>query len=261
MRTKRIAAELIARGYERFHLPPEPIAFSGIEASDRLTNDIRRYPHFFVLGALMDRQIKAEQAWVIPYRLSERIGGPEFERFATLSAGRIRQTMTRPRKLHRFVPTMSGILHGGIQRIHTQYGGRASRIWRGKPSSAEVVYRFLQFEGVGIKLASMSANILARAFKVEFSEYSSIDISPDVHVRRVMSRLGLVGPKADATEVVYRARSLHPEFPAVLDMAAFSIGRSWCRSRKPLCEDCYMARLCPSADWAGIRGRGAGSSA
>lgn len=247
MNTSRIAGEMVERGLQRLQLPKEPVCFTGITEADKIINNIRRYPHFFVLGALMDRQIKAQKAWSIPFYLSTQIGGPEYQRFRRLSRIRIERLMTRPKKLHRFVPTMSDILYAAIQQIHLEYRDRASLIWRGCPSSAEVIYRFLQFEGAGIKIASMSVNILARAFKVPFSDYASIDISPDVHVRRVFTRLGLVRPGAANSEIIYKARSLHPEFPGILDFAAYSIGREWCKSRHPTCSSCYMNGLCPTA--------------
>lgn len=76
-----------------------------------------------------------------------------------------------------------------IQRIKNQYDGDASNIWNGCTSSATVVYKFLEFEGMGIKIATMNANILVRQFKIEFSDYYSIDISSDIHVRRILKRL------------------------------------------------------------------------
>jgi len=110
-----------------------------------------------------------------------------------------------------------------------------------------VVFRFLQFHGVGPKIATMAANILARRFKVRFSDYTAIDISADVHVRRVFRRLGLVRSGATPDEVIYKARALNPEFPGILDFAAFSIGREWCRPRIQLCGECYMQGVCPGA--------------
>jgi hypothetical protein len=124
--------------------------------------------------------------------------------------------------------------------------GDASLIWSGVPSSAEVVFRFLEIHGVGPKIATMAFNILARNFKVKFKDYYSIDISADVHIKRVFHRLGLTSKSASTEEVIYKARALHPEFPGVLDFPCWEIGRSWCRPQKPTCEECYMGEVCPS---------------
>ncbi|RMF00953.1 MAG: iron-sulfur cluster loop, partial [Alphaproteobacteria bacterium] len=97
------------------------------------------------------------------------------------------------------------------------------------PSSAMVVYRFLEFSGVGPKIATMAANILARSFKIPMADYYSIDISADVHVKRVFERLGLVDADPSVDQVIYRARSLNPEFPGLLDYPCWDIGRKWCK--------------------------------
>jgi endonuclease III len=110
-----------------------------------------------------------------------------------------------------------------------------------------VVYRFLQFEGVGPKIGSMAANILAREFKMPFADYFSIDISADVHVRRVFSRLGLCAADATVEQVIYKAKALHPEFPGMMDLPSWEIGRNWCKARGPECDGCYMRDLCPTA--------------
>jgi len=195
----------------------------------------------------MDRQIKAEKAWVIPHRISEKLGGFSIAALAKLSQKEVFRLMAKPEPLHRFVDTMSRLFHTAVQRISKEYEGDASRIWSDRPSSAQVVYRFLEFDGVGPKIATMAANTLARDFKVPFSDFYSIDISADVHVRRVFGRLGLCPSEATVEQLVYKARALHPEFPGIMDLPSWEIGRSWCRPRDPVCSACYMQDLCPSA--------------
>ena len=41
------------------------------ENANKLLNDLDRYPHAYVLAGLMDRQIKAERAWIIPYEIKK----------------------------------------------------------------------------------------------------------------------------------------------------------------------------------------------
>ena len=193
----------------------------------------------------MDLQIKAERAWLIPYRISQALGGFSFGVLQTLSLEKIRGLLTEPQPLHRFPEKMSHNLHSAIELIATAYDGDAARIWSDSPSSAEVVRRFLRFRGVGPKIATMAANILARDFKIPFADYYSVDVSADVHVRRVFWRLGLITEDAAPEEAVYAARALHPSFPGLMDLPAWEIGRDWCRPKAPLCVDCYMRVVCP----------------
>jgi endonuclease III len=191
--------------------------------------------------------MKAEAAWMIPFLLSERLGTFEFEALRRVSLSRIERLMTKPQPLHRYPAQMALNVHAAIRAIAHKYNGDAAQIWVGRPSSSLVVYRFLEFRGVGPKIASMAANILARRFKVPFSDYYSIDISPDVHVHRVFTRLGLIPKDTSPDALIFRARAAHPMFPGLLDFPAWDIGRQWCRPRTPRCGDCYMSRLCPSA--------------
>ena len=247
MNERAIRDRLIERGQRLFHAPKQPIRFTGDPEADVLLNDLENYPHAFVLACIMDRQVKAERAWLVPYRILQRVGGFSMEVLSSLSLEEVKRLMREPEPLHRFVDKMAGYFYLGVQRIQSKYGGNAARIWAGEPSSAEVVYRFLEFEGVGLKIATMAANILAREFKVLFSDYYSIDISADAHIRRVFSRLGLCPADATVEQVIYKARALYPAFPGVLDFPCWEIGRKWCKARGPVCGDCYMNDLCPTA--------------
>lgn len=195
MSENSIRDRLIEHGQTLFRAPKQRILFTKEQQADALLNDLDNHPHAFVLACVMDRQIKAERAWLIPYLISQKIGGFSMERLIALSPDDVKRLMKKPEPLHRFVDTMSAHFYSAVQRIKNNYGGNAALIWKGEPSSAEVVYRFLEFEGIGPKIANMAANILAREFKIPFSDYYSIDISADVHVRRVFFDLVFVlGP-------------------------------------------------------------------
>ena len=247
MNEKTIRDRLVERGRALFSAPKQLIQFTKVPEADALLNDVAAHPHAFVLACVMDRQLKAEKAWLIPYRISEKIGEFSMQALGLLSRAEVNRLMTEPKPLHRLVNKMSDCFHSAVQRISTEYGGDAARIWTGKPSSAEVVYRFLEFDGVGPKIGSMAANILAREFKIPFADYFSIDISADVHVRRVFARLDLCTAGATVEQVIYKAKALHPEFPGMMDLPSWEIGRNWCKARGPECGGCYMKDLCPTA--------------
>jgi endonuclease III len=213
-----------------------------IEANDFL-NDLKKYPYAFVLACLMDRGIKAERAWMIPYEVCKLLKTRDIYELAKYSKSDF-EMMFSEKSMHRYKNKMGEIFYLGIMDILHKYEGDASQIWNGKPSSATIVMRFLEFKGAGIKISTMAANILARQFKVELSDYNSIDISPDVHIQRVMKRTGLVKSNASIEMIIYKARELNPSFPGIIDSSCWEIGRKWCRPKIPDCKSCPIEIEC-----------------
>ena len=261
-RERAICERLVKHGEKIFKADAEayPIKFENPRDLDKvqcqearaLPNDLEHHPHAFVIACIMDRQIKADRAWVLPYRLSQRIGSPgepkfDFCTLLELSEDEILGHMKGPPALHRLPKQMSQCIHDALRHIADKYEGSAENIWSGCPSSASLVYRFLEFKGIGPKIATMAANALVCHFKILVSDHFSIDISPDRHVLRVFKRLGLVPPEPSPEQVIYRARELNPKFPGLLDFPAFEIGRNWCRPKKPHCTECFMEDICPTA--------------
>jgi len=242
-----ISKRLVERGKILFDSHRQPITFTNDCCANALVNDLDNYPHAFVLACIMDRQIKAEKAWMIPYRVAMKIGGFSIEKLTELSQDDVRELMRKPEPLHWLVETMANNFYLAVHRIKNVYQGDASNIWKGRPSSAELVYRLLGFKGVGPKISSMAANMLVRDYKIHLSDHFSIDISADVHVRRVFSRLGLCNPGASVEQVIYKARALYPEFPGMMDLPCWEIGRDVCNVSSPKCEKCYMSDLCKYA--------------
>jgi len=121
---------------------------------------------------------------------------------------------------------MAKYFYLAVRKISDDYDGDASLIWKGKPKSALVIRRFLEFEGVGPKIATMAANILVRVFKVPMSDLSAIDISADRRVMKYFTEQRLLRPKAKKEELIYLARELYPKYPGILDVAAFQGGQA-----------------------------------
>jgi endonuclease III len=241
---EEVIRKLLDRGNELLNQPYRKIEFTRVAEADDLLNNLDDYPHAFVLACIMDRQIKAEKAWLIPHKFRLLIGSFEFGMLKQLSRQEIRDYF-RNNKLHRFIEEMADNFYYAIQDIHQKYNGFAANMWANSPRSATIVRRFLQFRGVGTKIATMAANILARDFKIPMADKYCIDISPDVQVKRVFNRLGLISQNPTSEELIYSGRELNPEYPGIFDFSVWEIGRKWCRPKNPKCNDCYLFQYCP----------------
>ena len=106
-----------------------------------------------------------------------------------------------------------------------------------------------------MKIATMAANLLVRMFGVEFADHRCIDVSPDVHLMRVLGRLGIVGADDDREAAIYKAREISAEFPGIIDPFCWEIGRNYCRpaESKMLCRECPLTNFCPKSKFLEIK--------
>ena len=144
--------------------------------------------HIFVLACVMDRQMDTNRAWQIPLKVTEKLGSKSFAAFLSKDK-EYYIDLFNAKKYHRFNQTMGKYFYDAIELIHNKYNDDASYIWKGNPNSAQVVCRFLEFNGVGIKIATIAENILSRDYKVCMTDISAIDISPDRHVKRSLYKI------------------------------------------------------------------------
>jgi len=69
----------------------------------------------------------------------------------------------------------------------------------------------------------------------------------DTHVNRVSKRLGLAPQKADYEGVRRALEALYsPDEYLPVHLLLISLGRKYCKARKPLCKPCSVNTLCPS---------------
>jgi len=235
--------KIVKMGIDYFENSKKDIDYIKDKKAKKLITDFKNFPHAYVLACLMARRIKAERAWLIPQKIYEKLNTFDIYELSKFKVEEYKKIFNQE-KLHIYNNDMANIFYCGIQDIIEKYNGNASEIWKRKPSSSTVVYRFLEFKGCGIKIATMATNILARDYKIIFSDYYSIDISPDVHVMRVMERMGYVPKNASKEMVIYKARDLNPEFPGIIDFPCWEIGRNWCKSNNPDCKNCIVKLEC-----------------
>lgn len=103
---REIARILVEKGMEVFNSPRTHVDLAGTWDADSLLNDLGNHPHAFVLACVMDRQVKAEVAWLIRYRFAEKLGDFEFSTLQSLSQSKVEELMTQPSSLHRFPARM-----------------------------------------------------------------------------------------------------------------------------------------------------------
>ena len=209
------------------------------------------YPHLFVLGCVMDSQIEYERAWRIPFIIADELKDKSFQAFCDKEESWYLKFFN-DKKLHRFNDTMAKAFYSAIVRIKENYNGDASKIWNDNPTSGELICRFLEFDRVGIKIATMAANILTRDYGVKLKDMYAIDISPDIHVKRLMYRLGLLEEiknvkfsEIDSAKITYAARSINPTFPGLLDLIFWEIGEQRiCENSRCHKEKCPFGSFC-----------------
>ena len=237
---KELVAISNAFNYDKAHQASE------IEIDDAI-NNIKDYPHLFVLACLMDKQIDANRAWAIPVIVCKELCQNDF-RFDALQKLSLEQLKAffNDRKLHRFNNGMAEVFYKAIQRIQDVYDGKANNIWEGDNPSALVISRFSSFHGCGPKIATMATNLLHRIYGVTYTDYSALDASPDVHVCRVLYRLGQLDQTDDTDAVIYRAREINPIYPGLIDKCCWNVGRDYCHPSNPECDVCPLNKICYS---------------
>ena len=122
--SRHVLVDIGKQWYEQ-KMDSKPIFMEDIEENAFLC-DLENNPHAFVLACLMDRQVKAEKGWHIPYQIKSVIGTFDMETLASISLEEYRKIFI-DYKLHRFNDDMSEVFYLGVQRIKNiiiflQYG-------------------------------------------------------------------------------------------------------------------------------------------
>jgi endonuclease-3 len=119
-------------------------------------------------------------------------------------------------------------IQGACRQIGERHGGRV-------PRSME---ELLELPGVARKTANV---VLGNAYRI------ASGVVVDTHVSRLSARLGLSNEKTPE-KIERDLTGLLPESDWILfSHLLIAHGRKVCKARTPLCSECVLAKLCPSA--------------
>ncbi len=220
--------------------------------AEKLIRNIIDYPHALLLASLMDTNVDANVAWTIPNRVFEVCGKFDIQSLYNIPLERYELWFSGNPSWHRHPIKKAKVFYDAVHKIveDSELQGDASRLWKDKPSSQNLITRLLKFDGCGFKIANMIPNILLRYYGVELQEYENIDIAPDVHTVRVFGRLGLVpmieNEEAAKIYTIVKARELNKSFPGVVDGLCWEVGKYYCRPNNPKCMECPLNSFCES---------------
>ena len=191
----------------------------------------------FMLGAILDYQVRADQAWDNAKRLAEKEFGDPIDLWDRIIA--IPRLTWKDRfkryRLHRFPAGHERVWRIG-RDIVQHYGGDARRIWYDEPAS--VVLDRLIWMGVGPQISRMIVGALNDTGQIE----DLGDLKADLHVRRVLGRV-FTGSKVSAQEAHRLARMIVGGPTWILDSRLYFLGKDYC-STKPNCEHCDLKSVC-----------------
>ena len=199
-------------------------------------------PYAFLVACSFDRGMKAELTWSIPYALNKLLSPLTPEKVNALSIDEIKELITKLPIKPRYTNDAPKTLRDLARLVMKEGQGDATKLWSHN-SALRFQRLFSQVHGVGPGIAAMTAILLERLWKVEFTDRAFMDVKPDVHVQRVMFRLGLINEQSESQALMV-ARELMPICPGDIDSPLWHIGRKWCFASNPRCSDCPMIAVC-----------------
>ena len=223
-------------------IPPEDLTPTLAPGAAELINE---NAFAFSLAVVLDRGTRAEIIWTIPYWIRQDLGHLDPARIGQMMPQEVLDMLSRIPRKPRYMRDAPQTIIELAHLVSDEFGGDAELIWRDKTAHA-VKRQFRGIHGVGEGIASMAVILLARCRGIRFSDWSVMDVKPDVHVQRVLYRLG-VTPAMGGPEAVRAAAQLNPDYPGALSAPLWVIGRRWCRPTAPDCKNCWMSALCARA--------------
>ena len=201
----------------------------------------RKSANKFMLCCILDYSVRAHLVVENATRFAEQdLGDPRALWHTIVGIPRWNSDAVRRRyaPLHPRFPKRGHARVGRIAReIVERYDGDARKIWRSQPPGK--VLERLEEMNVGPKISRMIVGALYDTKQIS----GAGDLAPDIHIRRVLGRV-FTGEVVSPDEALEIARKIRPRTSWKLDSPLWSLGKSRCKPRNPLCGDCYLQEEC-----------------
>lgn len=218
------------------------VGLGALLGDDRL-EQIKADGFLFLIGLIADQSMSAERAWALPFELKERIGFISVESLADTDIEVITRAIQLRPSLHRYPRPVARYVSRCAKIIVQEYDGDSSLIWTGCPEATTIRRRLLRLPGIGPKKAALAILMLVRDLGIAISDKESIGLAFDVHVSRVMTRVGILR-KISSDEADAVAGQISPDFPGRLTSVFWYVGRNYCFAKTPHCLICPLQNVC-----------------
>ena len=228
---------------------------NSLEWSDRRRRFTERKANEFFVGVMLDQRQDTERAWNAgEYMVKHYFNHTDdfWQEISDTHLSTIKKICRRCYDGQAFalgvrVNIFSKNLKSAARKIVDKYGSDVRNLWNNVDAEHvdEIYEKFKEFDGIGDALAKMAQFILVRDYGIAGGRDSKkyLSVKPDVHLQRVLFRLGIAERKT-AASVDANVGDLNLKSPADFDWAVWNIGREYCHSSKPDCSKCPLEEIC-----------------
>ncbi len=125
-------------------LQEQGIALDEPDAEELLRDD----PNALLIAVLLDQQIRAETAFVGPYRLKQRLGHLDLGKIAGMNQEKFQEVFAESPAVHRFSSMMAGRTQALAHYVVDEFDGDGGQVWQDADDS-EIARRAKRLPGFG----------------------------------------------------------------------------------------------------------------
>ena len=243
---------------------------------------LAEYPFAPLIGVICDQQIKWEYACKIPRVFLNKIGSLEPDAILKVGVDGIREILKSyfdsgygkfPRRMknkdrEKWLKNVSEWIIGALKYFKDKKTDPIKIFTKKEKYTAiEVYFTLRAINGIGTKKASMvvrdfiycskglvkdnpwfnQIRKISPNFEVIDDSYTLVPV--DVQVKKVFRRVfrNILNKEWEYDDIQLLARYIFPEFPAKIDSLFHSVGRKYCKDRKPNCSECPLGDICDYA--------------